>query len=50
MKKPERLRRSCSLSPVEALEARALLTMMATAPLPDVSAAAGATVAPVNLD
>src|SRR4051812_2776178 len=50
MKRPERSRRSSRLTPVECLEARALLTMTASAALPNVSVAAGAAVAPVNLD
>lgn len=50
MKRPERSRRSRRLTPVEALEARALLTMTATAPLPNLSVATGAAVAPTNLD
>jgi cyclophilin family peptidyl-prolyl cis-trans isomerase len=50
MKRPERLRRSSRLSPVEHLESRALLTMAATAPLPDLNLATGVPAAPVALD
>src|SRR3954452_4149192 len=50
MKRPDRDRRSYRLSPVEHLDARALLTMAATAPLPDLDLTTGAAVAPVNLD
>ncbi|WZP00856.1 peptidylprolyl isomerase [Isosphaeraceae bacterium EP7] len=50
MKRPERLRRSGRLGPVEHLETRALLTMAVTAPLPDLSIAAGVASAPVALD
>ena len=46
----KRQKRSRRLSPVEGLETRALLTLAATAPLPDVNLTTGAAVAPVNLD
>ena len=42
MKRPERSRRSRRLAPVERLETRALMTIAATAPLPDLNVPAGA--------
>lgn len=49
MKRPNRSRRPLQWNTVESLETRALLTMASTAPLPDLTFAAGVEVAPVNL-
>ncbi|WP_240907350.1 peptidylprolyl isomerase [Paludisphaera rhizosphaerae] len=49
MKKQSRPRRPRTLGQVESLETRALLTIAATTPLPDVSATAGAAAATVDL-
>lgn len=50
MKRPERSRRSRRLGFVETLETRSLLTMVATAPLPNLDLAPGAAATPVALD
>ena len=50
MKTPERPRRSRLVGSVERLESRELLTLAATAPLPDVNLAAGSAATPVSLD
>ena len=50
MNRPVRLRRSSRPGAVEPLETRALMTIAATAPLPDLGTSPGATVAAVNLD
>jgi len=49
MKRQERVRPACRLSPVAPLETRALMTLAATAPLADLNLAPGASVAPVDL-
>ncbi len=49
MKRQERVRPVCRLSPVAPLETRALMTLAATAPLADLNLAPGASVAPVDL-
>lgn len=50
MKRPERARRPRPLRQLEHLETRALMTIAATTPLPDLNVAPGAAVAPVNLE
>ncbi|WP_435010311.1 peptidylprolyl isomerase [Tundrisphaera lichenicola] len=50
MKRPERIRRSSRLNPVESLESRGLMTMATLAPLPDLSLTKGVATPPVNLD
>lgn len=49
MKNPSRARRPRALGLVESLETRALMTIAATAPLPDVSTSAGSAAATVDL-
>jgi cyclophilin family peptidyl-prolyl cis-trans isomerase len=49
MKKPSRARRSRTLGLVESLETRALMTIAAVAPLPDLDVSAGSTAATVDL-
>lgn len=49
MKRPERSRRSSRLNPVEHLETRSLLTITATAQMPDLNVATGVTAPTVNL-
>ncbi|MDR3621666.1 MAG: peptidylprolyl isomerase [Paludisphaera borealis] len=49
MKRQERARRSHPLGQVEYLETRALMTIAAVTPLPDMNVATGAAAAPVNL-
>ena len=50
MTRQERVRRSSRFSPIERLEGRDLMTIAATAPLPNVSVTAGSAAAQVNLD